>query len=594
MKPIHVVTIEPPATELRSQRRASFASPGARKNRYTLPPVLASGSPIGYRARIPFSRAEAEEIMPLLSLQRPTGFADPQSIDEQSLFEECSLGILSSRQSTNFRGFRQVSFGPKDSRTIRTLLAELEGLESSALEGASHTHLVLACPYRNPFTMLLTLVGHSALTSPFTVLNRIIQKRTRFTDDIPTIGYLPHLHIGILAESMERAAVVASEGRRRAHGLMRPFCGEFKARNRAVIRKLEALCGLSIRERIGGWGLALAVQVGQALPDEAIPLSSQTARRLGANLLSFRSERVQPGVNNEDKAPPAYQLRQNMDVPDELTVMAGRAAYNSFAYWTGLDRERAKDVLLLERIDVLTPGGKARLRSIRGSNHAITDRLIREMPVWADLPVGRAFSRNAERGRKAFALVGQRIYIGGLSREEIESEGLDWLSCVRAVGAAASRSALFCELMGVTELPDDCDLLAGICLMAGPVNQNDIGKTYYGMPDLLAHDFGHRDPTSLLVWTLKAKTVADPIGNEEQLLNKKRKGALVDLRPAPHEVIQIAQAHTRTPMRSVDGQTSRERAYVDHENLVTDPQGVHIEGNQGEAWVHGSEQVWSE
>ena len=43
-------------------------------------------------------------------------------------------------------------------------------------------------------------------------------------DDIPTIGYLPHLHVGILADAMN-AAVIASEGRRRALGFMAPFCG---------------------------------------------------------------------------------------------------------------------------------------------------------------------------------------------------------------------------------------------------------------------------------------------------------------------------------------------------------------------------------
>ena len=153
---------------------------------------------------------------------------------------------------------------------------------------------------------------------------------------------------------------------------------------------------------------------------------------------------MQPGVNQEEIAPPQYQNRQDMDVPDELVVMAGRAAYNAFTHWTGLSRDEAKETLLLERIDVLTNGGKARLRSIRGSNNAITDRLIKELPLWADLPVGRAFSRNAERGRKAFALVGQRIYVGGLSKAEIENHGLDWQASVRAVGAVAARSALYC------------------------------------------------------------------------------------------------------------------------------------------------------
>jgi hypothetical protein len=214
----------------------------------------------------------------------------------------------------------------------------------------------------------------------------------------------------------------------------------------------------------------------------------------------------------------------------------------------------------------------------------VTDRVVAEMPPWADLPARRAFSRNAERGRKAFALVGQRIYIGGLSRRGVEGAGLEWLAAVRAVGAAAGRSALYSELMGATEVPADCDLLAGICLMAGPVNQNDIGKTYYGMPDLLDEAYGDRDPTSLLVWTLKAKTVADPIGNEEQLLNARRKGALVDLRPGPHEVVQVERGGRRAPMRQAGGKVNAERAYGDVGNFVCDAGGAPIEGNAGEPW----------
>ncbi|MEZ4475096.1 MAG: hypothetical protein R3F60_30755 [bacterium] len=218
--------------------------------------------------------------------------------------------------------------------------------------------------------------------------------------------------------------------------------------------------------------------------------------------------------------------------------------------------------------------------------------MIREMPIWADLPVGRAFSKNAERGRKAFALVGQRIYIGGLSRPEIEAAGLDWLGAVRAMGAAASRSGLYAELMGVTDIPEGCDLLAGICLMAGPVNQNDIGKTYYGMPDLLAETWPTRQPTSLLVWTLKAKTVADPVGNEEQLLNEKRKGALVDLRPGPHDVIQIERGGKRRPMRQEGKATNGERAYGDQGGLATDPDGQAIPGNEGRPWPGSDQPVW--
>src|SRR5262249_36970541 len=139
----------------------------------------------------------------------------------------------------------------------------------------------------------------------------------------------------------------------------------------------------------------------------------------------------------------------------------------------------------------------------RDKLESITDRVVVEIPKWADLPLAKALSRNAERGRKAFALAGQRIYIAGLSRREVEAAGLDWDLAVRAVGSAACRGALYAELMGVVNLPDDCDLLAGICMMAGPVNQDDIGKTHYGMPDLLADNagFASREPTSLLVWT---------------------------------------------------------------------------------------------
>jgi hypothetical protein len=141
--------------------------------------------------------------------------------------------------------------------------------------------------------------------------------------------------------------------------------------------------------------------------------------------------------------------------------------------------------------------------------------------------------------------------------------------------------------MGVVNLPDDCDLLAGICMMAGPVNQDDIGKTHFGMPDLLADNagFAARNPTSLLVWTLKAKTVADPIGNEEQLLNAARKGALVDLRAAPHEVIGVVDGGRIQPMRSRSGKQNRERAFADVDNFVRDHAGIDIPGNRGEPWA---------
>ncbi|MFT7623147.1 MAG: hypothetical protein ACI9WU_002324 [Myxococcota bacterium] len=577
-----VVTIDPPSPDQRAIRGARFAAPGEKKTRYSLPTGLDSASVVGYRTRVALTRVEAEGLMPLLSLERPTAFGAPEAPTEAELFEECALGVLSSRQSTNYRGFRQVTFGPDQRDKINGILQGIEGRETGVLPDSSYVHVVVGMPYRTPFTLLLTLAGHKPFLNMITVPIRALRKRFQYVDDIPTIGYLPHLHTGILAEGMERAAVIASGGKRRANAFMQPFSGAYRARNGGAAKRLEKMCGLTAAERSLGWRVQLVVQVGTGIEGEALALDPVACRKLGANLLSFRSERIQPGVNQEESAPDAYQNRQDMDVPDDLTIQAGRAGYNAFAHWTGTSRERAKELLLLDRIDVLTPNGKERLRAIRKHLGQVTDYLIRDMPLWADLPTGRAFSKNANRGRKAFALAGQRIYIAGLDRQKIESEGLDFTHAVRAVGAAAARTSLYCELMGCVELPEECDLLAGVCLMAGPVNQNDIGKQFYGSPDLLKHAFHTADPTSLLVWTLKAKTVADPIGNEEQLMNAARKGALVDLRPAPHEVVKVARAGKLAGLRFDAGRPNTERAFGDVGNFVTAPDGAPIPGNEGE------------
>lgn len=594
-KPLEPVAVAPPPPEERRRRAADFAEPGQRRTRYSLPTHLESGSPVGFRTRLPLSREEVVQALRLFALERPSEFASSGSVTERELFEEASLGVLSSRQSTNFNGHRQTTFGPADSARLSGLLRRLDGLEAPVLDGAAYTHVVFSRPYRTPFTFLLTLVGHPPVVSPFTVALRALRKRFQHADDIPTIGYLQHLHLGILADAMERAAVLASGDERRAQIFMAPFAGDARRRaNAAVLEEIEAMCGLSARDRRQGWRVALVAQVGAALPHERVGLEPELCRKLGANLLALRSERIQPGVNAEESAPAQYHQRQSMDVPDELTVMAGRAAYNAFSHWTGVSREEARRLALLERVDVLTPNGKERLRDIRRELDDITDEVVRNLPLWADLPTGRALSRNAARGRKAFALAGQRIYIGGLSRREVEEAGLVWEHAVRAFGAAASRSGLVAELAGCQDLPSDCDLLTGVCLMAGPVNQNDIGKSFQGRADLLASAFPERDPTSLLVWTLKAKTVADPIGNEEQLLNRERKGALVDLRPAPHEVVQVVSGGRRTPMRHRDGKVNAERAFAEWDNFVVAPDGREIPGNRGSAWpaVWSAEAVW--
>lgn len=593
---VEVVGIEPPPIEQRVRRGAQFAAPGEKRTRYTLPAKLESASPIGYRTRVALTEQEAAAGALLLSVERPRAFErNAEPVTEQELFEETALGILSARQSTNYRGHKEVVFGPEDSAAVAALLRQLTGLDAPVLDGATHTHVVFTRPYRTPFTLLLTFAGHKPLLSLATVPIRALRKRFQFVDDIPTIGYLQHLHVGILADHTERAALIASAGRRKAQVHLAPFSGAFLEANARICRQIEALAQLPSAERRRGWRIAFVAQVGQVAPAERLAIDAAVYRKLGANMIAFRSERIQPGVNHEEKAPPAYQNRQDMDVPDALTVSAGRAAYNAFSHWTGVDRDAAKALLLLERIDVLTPNGKSRLRDVRALLEGATDALVRDFPLWAELPTGRMFSKNAERGRKAFALTGQRIYIGGLDRRRIEAKGLDWVLAIRAFGAAASRSALVAELCGLIDLPPDCDLLAGICLMAGPVNQNDVGKQFYGQQDMLKKAFPDQDPTSLLVWTLKAKTVTDPIGNEEQLLNAARKGALVDLRPGPHEVISWVRDGRLLPLRQREGRVNGMRAFAELGNFVTDPTGQPIAGNEGVDWPEAwrKERLWT-
>jgi hypothetical protein len=592
MKRVVPVPIPPPPPAQRVQRGARFSQQNERKTRYTLPDGLSSGSPVGFRTRVSLTADEAELALSLLDLPRPTGFADGPPPTDGELFDESSLGVLSARQSTNFRGHRAVCLGPDDLPELERILRGLKHLDAEVLTGGSHAHIVLCRPYRTPFTGLLTFIGHRPIRSLATVVRRAWRKWRHHEDDIPTIGYLTELHVGILADAMERASVLASAGTRRAQVHLRPFSGQALRDNQEALEALYALCGVSAQERRQGWRVALVAQVGCALPQEAISMPEASARRIGAAMLALRSERIQPGVNQEDKAPAPYQARQDMDVPEELTVMCGRAGYNAMEHWTGLDRELAKELLLLERVDVLSAGGKRRLREIRGQLGAITDRVVETLPKWADWPTGRQLSKNAARGKKAFALAGQRIYLVGADRRALEHAGVDFTLAVRAIGAACARGALVAEIMGSTEIPEGCDLLAGICLMAGPVNQNDVGKQFYGYRDLLADAFPDQETTSLLVWTLKAKTVADPIGNEEQLMNPARKGALVDLRCAPHEAVSVRRDGVMVPFRQEGERTSEERAFADVGNFVSDGDGRGIPGNEGTPWPGRDRLVW--
>lgn len=580
-KAVTFVPIDPPPVGERVRRPMRGPAEGEKRNRYHPPDLLDSPSPVGFRTRVSLRRDEAEAALSMLALPRPTRFVPGPAIREEELFEESSLGVMAARQSTNFRGQRSVVLGPRDSARAAALLRRVGRDEAAVLDGASHTHVVLARPYTTPFTQLLTFIGHRPLANFATVPLRAFRKAAYHETDIPTIGYLTELHLGVLADAMERAAIVASAGTRRAQVFLEPFD---RPKDRAALAELEALVGMTPADRRAGWRVALVAQVGYVDEAERAELDPTSARRIGAACMAMRSERIQPGVNAEEGAPEGYQKRQAMDVPEELTVMAGRAAYNAFAHFLGVPRERAKELLLLERMDVLTPGGKDRLRAVRRELGEVTELLHKSIPVWADLATGRALSRGVARGKKAFALAGQRIYLGGLSRREVEREGKTFAHAVRAFGAAAARSAFVVEVVGTTEIPDGCDLLAGVCLMAGPVNQNDIGKTFFGMKDLLTHVYPDRDPTSLLVWTLKAKTVADPIGNEEQLLNRARRGALVDLRAGPHEVVGVRVGGEVKPLRREGVRVSQERAFGDVGNFATFDDGREITGNRGARW----------
>jgi len=587
---LELVKISAPPEAQRVSRRAQRYPDGVKRDRYALPLSLQSSSPIGYRTRPNLTEEEGQEALKLLSLSPPQRFVTGAPIKDQALFEESALGILSSRQSTNFYGQKQRTFGPEHSATVHAILAEMEG--GAPLEGAAYTHVVLSRPYSTPFTKLLTLAGHTPVLSLLSVPWRAIRKRYFKATDIPTIRYLRWLHLGILADGLERATCVASEGGRGALVHLSPFCGAMRQKNSDQIKRLTSLCALTPKEQSEGWEVSMVAQVGWLPEEERVVMPRSTWRRLGATLLSLRSERIQPGVNHDPKAPPQYHSRQDMNVSEEFTFQAGRAAYNAFVRWTGVERELAKRLLLNDRVDVLTQNGKERLRRIRRALSDATDSLIRDLPLWADLPTGRLFSRNAARGRKAFALAGQRIYIMGLSEPELKREGLDWDLAVCATGAAAARSSLYAELMGCVEVPEGCDLLAGVCLMAGPVNQNDIGKTFYGQPDLLDESMSSRRPTSLLVWTLKAKTIADPVGNEEQLLNAGRKGALVDLRCGPHQLVHISVEGGFEPFRQTGALVSKERAYADVGNFLRDPDGGVVLGNEGEPWPEAEATLW--
>src|SRR5690348_7793946 len=93
-KKLEVIAITPPPKEQRVKRNAKFAGQGEKRNRYHLPRALESGSPVGFRTRVPLSLREAEQALELLSLERPTAFVPGPKPSEAELFEESALGVM--------------------------------------------------------------------------------------------------------------------------------------------------------------------------------------------------------------------------------------------------------------------------------------------------------------------------------------------------------------------------------------------------------------------------------------------------------------------------------------------------------------------
>ena len=139
--PVQLIPVPPPPADQQVRRQARLPVDGEKPNRYHLPRKLSSSSPVGYRTRIPITAEEATQAAALLSMSAQTSFAKTDTgPTEGELFDEVSLGVLSSRQSTNFRGYRQITFGPADSARIATLLARLQGREGEVLD---HGHEVV-------------------------------------------------------------------------------------------------------------------------------------------------------------------------------------------------------------------------------------------------------------------------------------------------------------------------------------------------------------------------------------------------------------------------------------------------------------------
>ena len=251
-KGVRPVAIPLPPEAQRLKREAVFTPEGEKKTRYSLPTHLQSHSPVGYRERVSMTEQEIADALKLLAMDEPQAFVGGPSPTDAELFEEASLGVMSSRQSTNFKGHQQVVFGPEHNEELTALLGQLSDRKVPVLDGAAYTTVVFTRPYRTAFTMLLTLVGHLPLASLFTVPLRILRKKFQHINDIPTIGYLQQLHLGILADAMERAAVIASGGKRRAQIHLAPFCGGSAKKNKGVIQRLLALSRITRKERATG------------------------------------------------------------------------------------------------------------------------------------------------------------------------------------------------------------------------------------------------------------------------------------------------------------------------------------------------------
>ena len=85
---------------------------------------------------------------------------------------------------------------------------------------------------------------------------------------------------------MERAAILASDGRQQANILIAPFsCAQRQRANHAILQRIGKRIGLTAAERRQGWRIRLVAQVGTTPEPAGLP--AELCRKIAANCWHF-------------------------------------------------------------------------------------------------------------------------------------------------------------------------------------------------------------------------------------------------------------------------------------------------------------------